>query len=287
VTGVSWFSAELGSKHLEVLNELVPQATLIAILLNPNNPEAAFYEQSLQEGVRAFGRRLLILKAASPRDIDAAFAAIAEQRANAVIVPADPFYPGRARQLAVLAGRHVLPMLSVVRDIPVAGGLVSYGNSVNDAYRRAGILAGRILKGAKPADTPVDRALGGGCVLGAGLVARVCAHVQRQFISVPDAPPVVDGRSCPRRPTPITTNPTFGREAALAGFAELVYQIRVRPLNNYLTLKVPFKGWLSSSMGHFWFRTHHQQPPRPTFLPVALRKEQCRLPPSPRRRLLP
>jgi ABC-type uncharacterized transport system substrate-binding protein len=195
VTGVSWFSAELGSKHLEVLNELVPQATLIAILLNPNNPEAAFYEQSLQEGVRAFGRRLLILKAASPRDIDAAFAAIAEQRANAVIVPADPFYPGRARQLAVLAGRHVLPMLSVVRDIPVAGGLVSYGNSVNDAYRRAGILAGRILKGAKPADTPVDRALGGGCVLGAGLVARFCARVQRQFISVPDAPPVVDGRS--------------------------------------------------------------------------------------------
>jgi hypothetical protein len=146
-----------------------------------------------------FGKRVsaptLFLKAASPRDIDAAFAAIAEQRANAVIVPADPFYPGRARQLAVLAGRHVLPMLSVVRDIPVAGGLVSYGNSVNDAYRRAGILAGRILKGAKPADTPVDRALGGGCVLGAGLVARFCARVQRQFISVPDAPPVVDGRS--------------------------------------------------------------------------------------------
>jgi len=94
VTGVSWFSAELGSKHLEVLNELVPQATLIALLVNRNNPEAAFYEQSAQEGVRAFGRRLLVLKAGTPQEIDSSFAIIAEQRANAVIVSADPFYPG-------------------------------------------------------------------------------------------------------------------------------------------------------------------------------------------------
>jgi putative ABC transport system substrate-binding protein len=158
VTGVSWFSAELGSKHLEVLNELVPQATLIAILVNPNNPEAAFYEQSAQEGVRAFGRRLLVLKAGTPQEIDSSFAIIAEQRANAVLVSADPFYPGRARQLAVLAARHVVPMLSAVRDITAAGGLLSYGNSVTDAYRRVGIIASRILKGAKPADVPVDRA---------------------------------------------------------------------------------------------------------------------------------
>jgi len=94
VTGVSWFSAELGSKHLEVLNELVPQATLIALLVNRNNPEAAFYEQSAQEGARAFGRRLLVLKAGTPQEIDSSFAIIAEQRANAVIVSADPFYPG-------------------------------------------------------------------------------------------------------------------------------------------------------------------------------------------------
>ena len=158
VTGVSWFSAELGSKHLEVLNELVPQATLIAILVNPNNPEAAFYEQSAQEGVRAFGRRLLVLKAGTPQEIDSSFAIIAEQRANAVLVSADPFYPGRARQLAVLAARHVVPMLSAVREITAAGGLLSYGNSVTDAYRRVGIIAGGILKGAKPADVPVDRA---------------------------------------------------------------------------------------------------------------------------------
>jgi putative tryptophan/tyrosine transport system substrate-binding protein len=158
VTGVSWFATELGSKHLEVLNELVPQAALIALLLNPTNPEGAFYERSAQEGARTLGRRLLVLKAASPAEIDAAFATVAEQRANAVIVSSDPFYTTRGRQLAVLAARHVVPMISSVREIAVAGGLLSYGNSVTDAYRRVGVIAGRILKGAKPAETPVDRA---------------------------------------------------------------------------------------------------------------------------------
>jgi len=159
VTGVSWFSTELGSKHIEVLNELVPQAAPIAILVNPNNAEAGLYQHSAQDGALTFGRRLLVLKAGTVRDIDAAFATLAEQRAGAVIVAADPFYPGRARQLAVLAARHALPMLSAVREITAAGGLLSYGNSVTDAYRRIGLHAGRILKGAKPADLPVDRAV--------------------------------------------------------------------------------------------------------------------------------
>jgi putative tryptophan/tyrosine transport system substrate-binding protein len=158
VTGVSWFSAELGNKHIEVLNELFPQAALIALLVNPNNPEAEFYERSAHDGARAFGRRLLVLKASTPHEIDTAFATVAEQRASAVIVSADPYYVTRARQLAVLAARHVVPMISAVREITVAGGLLSYGNSVTDAYRRVGTYTGRILKGAKPADMPVDRA---------------------------------------------------------------------------------------------------------------------------------
>jgi putative tryptophan/tyrosine transport system substrate-binding protein len=158
VTGVSWFSAELGQKHIEVLHELVPKAELIALLLNPNNPEGAFYEQSAQNGARALGRRLLVLKAGTAPEIDAAFAMLAGQRANAVIIAADPFNTGRARQLAVLAARHAIPMVAAVREITAAGGLISYGNSVTDAYRRVGVYAGRILKGAKPADMPVDRA---------------------------------------------------------------------------------------------------------------------------------
>src|SRR5437016_12525945 len=114
VTGVSWFSAELGQKHIEVLHELVPKAELSALLLNPNNPEGACYEQSAQKGARALGRRLLVLKAGTAPEIDAAFAMLAGQRANAVIIAADPFYTGRARQLAVLAARHAIPMVAAV-----------------------------------------------------------------------------------------------------------------------------------------------------------------------------
>jgi putative tryptophan/tyrosine transport system substrate-binding protein len=160
VTGVSWFSTELGHKYMELLHELAPQAMLIGLLVNPNSPEAAFYEQSARDGARALGLRVLVLKASTASEIDTAFATLAEQRANAVIIGADAFYSGsgRARQLSVLAARHVLPMISAVRELPVAGGLISYGNSVTDAYRRAGALTGRILKGAEPADTPVDRA---------------------------------------------------------------------------------------------------------------------------------
>ena len=107
---------------------------------------------------RALGRRLLFLKAGTVGEIDASFATLAEQRADAVIVGAGPYYVTRAQQLAVLAARYTVPLMSANRDISVDGGLISYGNSVPDAYRRAGNLAGRLLKGAKPADIPIDRA---------------------------------------------------------------------------------------------------------------------------------
>jgi putative ABC transport system substrate-binding protein len=133
VTGVSWFSAELGQKHIEALHELVPKAELIALLLNPNNPEGAFYEQSAQSGARALGRRLLVLKAGTAPEIDAAFATLAEQGANAVAIGSDPFYAARVRQLAVLAARHAVPTIYNLRDFVAAGGLISYGNSVTDS----------------------------------------------------------------------------------------------------------------------------------------------------------
>jgi putative ABC transport system substrate-binding protein len=158
VTGVSWFAAELANKQIEVLHELVPQAELIALLLNPNNPEGAYFEHYAQEGAQVLGRRLLVFKAGTVREIDEAFATFAERRANAVIIGSDPFYAARTRQLAVLAARHAVPMISTGRELTIAGGLISYGNNVADAYRRVGIYAGRILKGAKPADLPIDRA---------------------------------------------------------------------------------------------------------------------------------
>src|SRR5262249_37584143 len=141
------------------LHEFVPQTAPVAMLVNPNNPEAGFYQQSAQDGARAFGRQLLVLKAGTVRDIDAAFATLSEQRAGALIVAADPFYPGRAGQRAGVAARHAPPMPSAVRESPPAGGRITYGNGVPAAYRRVGLLPGRSLKGAKPADLPVDRAV--------------------------------------------------------------------------------------------------------------------------------
>jgi putative ABC transport system substrate-binding protein len=157
VTGVSWFASELGHKHVEVLHELLPQGALIALLVDPNNPESVFYEQNALDGARALGRQLFVLKAGTVREIDEAFAKLVEQRANAVMV-AGPFYATRAVQLAMLAARHGLPMIAAPRAFPVAGALIGYGNSTADAYRRAGLLTGRLLKGATPAETPVDRA---------------------------------------------------------------------------------------------------------------------------------
>jgi putative ABC transport system substrate-binding protein len=157
VTGVSWFSADAGQKHVGLLRELLPRAELFAVLLN-NTPESGFYEQSAQAGARALGVRLLVLKAGTPSEIDAAFARLAEQRASAVIIASDAFFTSRARQFAILAARHAVPLIASSREVAEAGALLAYGNSVPDAYRRAGILCGRLLKGAKPADLPVDRA---------------------------------------------------------------------------------------------------------------------------------
>ena len=140
VTGVSWFSAELGHKHIEVLHELVPQAALLALLVNPTSPEGGFYEQSAQEGARVLGRQLLVFKAGTVAEIDAAFATLVERQATAVLIAGDPFLSTRTRQFAVLAARHGLPMISSTREFPLAGGLISYGNSVTDAFRRAEVL---------------------------------------------------------------------------------------------------------------------------------------------------
>jgi ABC-type uncharacterized transport system substrate-binding protein len=159
VTGVSWFSVELGAKHLELARELVPAATLIAVISNPRNREAALYAQPLREAAaRVTGLQLEMLEASTAGEIDAAFETLVQHRASVVIIAADPFLTARARQLALLAARNNIAMVGSTRDFTVAGGMISYGNDTADAYRRAGLYAGRILKGAKPADLPIDRA---------------------------------------------------------------------------------------------------------------------------------
>jgi ABC-type uncharacterized transport system substrate-binding protein len=159
VTGVSWFSVDLGAKHLELVHELVPAATLIGVVVNPRNREAALYEQPLREAAARLPRlQLEILKASTAGEIDAAFETLVQHKASAVIVASDPFLTARASQFALLAARNNIATVTGTRDLATAGCLISYGNDTADAYRRAGLYAGRILKGAKPADLPIDRA---------------------------------------------------------------------------------------------------------------------------------
>jgi putative tryptophan/tyrosine transport system substrate-binding protein len=155
VTGVSTFNAELGSKRLELLHELVPKAAMLALLVNPNYPSAALEIRETQTAARIVGRNVIILNASTESDIDTAFATLVQQRVGALVVTGDPLFVSRRDQLVALAARHAIPTIYVQREFAAAGGLIGYGTSLVDAYRQVGIYAGRILKGAKPADLPV------------------------------------------------------------------------------------------------------------------------------------
>jgi putative ABC transport system substrate-binding protein len=155
LTGITFLSLALGAKRLGLLHELVPQATAIALLVNPTFPDAANQLREVQDAARPIGLNVAILNASSIQEIDAAFEAIAQIRAGALLVGSDPFFIGRREQLAALAARHSIPTIYEDRDYSVAGGLMSYGASFPDAVRQVGVYTGRILKGEKPANLPV------------------------------------------------------------------------------------------------------------------------------------
>jgi putative tryptophan/tyrosine transport system substrate-binding protein len=157
LTGVTFMMTELNSKRLELLSELVPQARVITLLVNPNNPSAERTMRDVQEAARAKGVQLLILKAGTESEIDAAFASFVQQHAGALLVGNDPFFNSRREQLGALALRHAVPAIYEAREYVAAGGLISYGTSLTAANRLKGIFVGRILNGTKPADLPVQR----------------------------------------------------------------------------------------------------------------------------------
>jgi putative ABC transport system substrate-binding protein len=157
LTGVSFLNVELMSKRLELLSELVPQARVIALLVNPNNPLTEPMIRDVQEAARAKGVQLPILKASSESEIEAAFATLVQLHAGALVVGADPFFTSRRDQLVALASRDAVPAIYGWRELAAAGGLISYGTSLISVYRQVGIYAGQILKGAKPADLPVQQ----------------------------------------------------------------------------------------------------------------------------------
>jgi putative tryptophan/tyrosine transport system substrate-binding protein len=155
ITGVSFLVSALGAKRLELLKELVPNVTAIGMLLNPNSPDADGQSRDVQEAGRALDRQIHVLRANSDHEIEAAFATLVERRVGALLIAADPFITSRRDQVIALAARYALPTIYPVRDIPEAGGLMSYGSNIVDSYRQAGIYTGSILKGAKPVDLPV------------------------------------------------------------------------------------------------------------------------------------
>ena len=155
ITAVCRFNAELLPKRLELLREAVPGAAMIAFLVNPTNPSAERTTRDVQAAAHSLGLQLLVLRAGAERDIDTAFAAMVEQRVGALLITTDSFFNSRREQLAALTLRHGLPAIFTLREFAVAGGLMSYGGSLADVYRQIGSYAGKILKGAKPADLPV------------------------------------------------------------------------------------------------------------------------------------
>ena len=157
VTGASLFTSELEPKKLALLRELIPNAPLIAMLVNPINPSAETDIEDVQKAAGAVGQQISLLRASSEREIDTAFETIVQQRVNALLVAHDPFLFSRRDQFVALAARHGVPAIYEFREYVVLGGLMSYGSRITDKLSLAGNYAGRILKGAKPADLPVQQ----------------------------------------------------------------------------------------------------------------------------------
>ena len=154
-TGIYLFTAALEPKKLELLHELVPKAVVIGVLVNPRNPNVESVSTGLQTAARTLGLQTYVVNADTQREVGAAFATFVEQRIGALVVAADPFFNSQRAELVALAARHAIPAIYEWREFAAAGGLMSYGTIISDAYRQAGVYAGRILKGEKPANLPV------------------------------------------------------------------------------------------------------------------------------------
>ena len=157
VTGLTFLTSTLGAKRLELLREVAPNRAAVAVLVDPNSPESQSQLRDVQDAARALGQGLVVLNAGTHGDLDAAFTALAQQGAGALLVTGSPFFGSQRDRIIALAARHAVLAIYQFRDFPAAGGLISYGASITDAWRQAGVYAGRILKGERPSDLPVTQ----------------------------------------------------------------------------------------------------------------------------------
>jgi ABC-type uncharacterized transport system substrate-binding protein len=157
LTGAARLSSELEPKRLQMLHELIPAATTIALLVDPGNPGAEPLTREMQAAARTLGLELLVVEAGRDRDLDASFASIARQHAGGVVISPDPYFVQQSARLAAVALEHAVPAMFQYREFVAAGGLISFAGSRAESYRLVGVYAGRILKGAKPADLPVQQ----------------------------------------------------------------------------------------------------------------------------------
>ena len=157
ITGVSWSSGDLAGKRLALLHDLAPNTSTVGLLTNPNDPEESSTRTNAQDAARRLNLKLAVLNASTEQEIDAAFTTFVQQQIGAMVVGSDPFLLSRREHIVSLAARHRMPSIYSLREYVAAGGLMSYGNSLTEAYRHAGRYVGRILRGTKPSDLPIDR----------------------------------------------------------------------------------------------------------------------------------
>jgi len=185
LTGINFFGGELTAKRLELLRMLVPGATRVAVLVNPTNPTESTL-RDLEPAARTMGLQIQVLNANTSGEINAAFATFVDERPDAVLVGVDPFFNGRRVQLVHLATRYAVPASYVGREFPEVGGLISYGASISDAWRQAGVYSGRILKGAQPAELPVVQSVKFELVINAETARMLGLTVPPSLLSLAD-----------------------------------------------------------------------------------------------------
>ncbi|HZO00099.1 MAG TPA: ABC transporter substrate-binding protein [Burkholderiales bacterium] len=183
VTGIAALTVELDAKRLGLLRELVPKGGKIGALVNPNRPDSDSQVRDLQTAAETIGQQIVVLHAGTERDLDTAFATLAQQRVDALLVGADPFFASQRAQLIALTQTHAVPAIYQFREFAVAGGLMSYGANLADSYRLAGVYAGRILKGEKPAELPVMQPTKFELVLNLQTAKKLGLAISREFLA--------------------------------------------------------------------------------------------------------